>query len=136
MIGGLARFRVVLALFLTTAAAAPAAAATDRFVPTDPNFIVANVRQAAPDPGLRDLIAQWRAAPADTASVALARAFLARAHALREPMYMGRAEAVLAAAAARPEASFETRRLFAETLHTLCHIGSAYEDDPGIVLER
>jgi hypothetical protein len=26
--------------------------------------------------------------------------------------------------------------LFAETLHTLCHIGSAYEDDPGIVLDR
>jgi|SRR5687768_2835422 hypothetical protein len=25
--------------------------------------------------------------------------------------------------------------LFAETLHTLCHIGSAYEDDPGIVLD-
>lgn len=24
--------------------------------------------------------------------------------------------------------------LFAETLHTLCHIGSAYENDPGIVL--
>ena len=24
--------------------------------------------------------------------------------------------------------------LFAETFHTLCHIGSAYEDDPGIVL--
>jgi len=24
--------------------------------------------------------------------------------------------------------------LFAETLHTLCHIGSAYEDDPGIKL--
>ncbi len=112
MIGGPARFMFVLAL----AAAASAAAATDRFVPTDPNFIVANVRQAAPDPGLRDLIAQWRAAPADTASVALARAFLERAHALREPMYMGRAEAVLAAAAARPEASLETRRLFAETL--------------------
>ena len=112
MIGGPARFMFVLAL----AAAASAAAATDRFVPADPNFIVANVRQAAQDPGLRDLIAQWRAAPVDTASVALARAFLERAHALREPMYMGRAEAVLAAAASRPDASFETRRLFAETL--------------------
>ncbi len=116
MMGGLARFRVVLALLMTIAAAAPAAAATDRFVPADPDFIVANVRQAVPDPGLRDLIAQWRAAPADTASVALATAFLERAHALREPMYMGRAEAVLAAAAARPDASFQTRRLFAETL--------------------
>ena len=26
--------------------------------------------------------------------------------------------------------------LFAETLHTLCHIGSAYDDDPGIVLDK
>jgi Flp pilus assembly protein TadD len=112
MIGGPARFMFVLAL----AAAASAAAATDRFVPADPDFIVANVRQAAPDPGLRDLVAQWRAAPVDAASVALARAFLDRAHALREPMYMGRAEAVLAAAAARPDASFETRRLLAATL--------------------
>ena len=24
--------------------------------------------------------------------------------------------------------------LFAETLHTLCHIGSAYEDDPGVTV--
>jgi tetratricopeptide repeat protein len=114
MIGGPARFGFVLVAMV--AAAAPAAAATDRFVPDDPKFVVANVRQASPDAGLRDLIAQWRAAPADAASVALARAFLERAHALREPMYMGRAEALLAAAAARPEASFETRRLFAETL--------------------
>jgi Flp pilus assembly protein TadD len=112
MIGGPARCMFVLAM----AAAASAAAATDRFVPADPNFVVANVRQATPDPGLRDLIAQWRAAPVDTASVALARAFLDRAHALREPMYMGRAEAVLAAAAGRADASAETRRLLAETL--------------------
>lgn len=114
MIGGPARLKIVLVAMV--AAAAPAAAATDRFVPADPKFVVANVRQASPDAGLRDLIAQWRAAPADAASVALAKAFLERAHAMREPMYMGRAEAVLAAAAARPEASFETRRLFAETL--------------------
>jgi Flp pilus assembly protein TadD len=112
MIGGPARFVFVLAM----AAAAPAAAAADRFVPADPEFIVANARQATPDPGLRDLIAQWRAAPVDIASVALAKAFVDRAHALREPMYMGRAEAVLATAAARPDASFETRRLLAETL--------------------
>jgi Flp pilus assembly protein TadD len=116
MIGGPARFMFVLALVAAATLSEWAAAATDRFVPADPNFIVANVRQAAPDPGLRDLIAQWRAAPGDTASVALAKAFLERAHALREPMYMGRAEAVLAAAAERPDASFETRRLFAETL--------------------
>lgn len=114
MIGGPARLKIVLVAMV--AAAAPAAAATDRFVPADPKFVVANVRQASPDAGLRDLIAQWRAAPADAASVALAKAFLERAHAMREPMYMGRAEAALAAAAARPEASFETRRLFAETL--------------------
>lgn len=98
------------------AAALPAAAASDRFVPTDPGFVVANVRQATPDAELRDLIERWRADPADAASAALARAFLERARSLREPMYFGRAESVLGAAARRPGASSETRRLWAETL--------------------
>jgi hypothetical protein len=48
--GGPARVTLVLAL---AAAALPAAAATDRFVPADANFVVANVRQSAPDAGLR-----------------------------------------------------------------------------------
>src|SRR5262249_32329633 len=100
MRGGRARVGV-LALVVAMAAAASAAAA-DRFVPSDPGFVVANVRQAAPDAGLRTLIADWRAAPTDVTRVALATAFLERAHALREPMYVGRAEAVLAAAALLP----------------------------------
>jgi len=113
MSGGPARLLCVLAV---AAAALPAAAASDRFVPADPQFVVANVRQATPDAELRGLIERWRAAPVDAASVALARAFLERAHSLREPMYYGRAESVLAVAAGRPGASSETRRLWAQTL--------------------
>jgi hypothetical protein len=105
----------VLAQVMAMAVAAQAAAA-DRFVPADPQFVVAHVRQATPDAQLRALIERWRAAPGDAASVALARAFLDRARALREPMYFGRAEAVLATAARHPGASFEARRLWAETL--------------------
>jgi thioredoxin-like negative regulator of GroEL len=101
---------------LAWAAAAQAAAASDRFVPAEPGFVVAVVRQATPDAELRTLIEAWRAAPVDAASVALARAFLDRAHTLREPMYIGRAESVLASAARRPDASNDTRRLWAETL--------------------
>jgi len=97
-------------------AAAASAAAADRFVPADPGFVVANVRQAVPDAGLRTLIADWRAAPTDASRVALATAFLERAHALREPMYVGRAEAVLAGAALLPRSSTDTRRLYAQTL--------------------
>ena len=97
-------------------AAATNVAAADRFVPADPEFVVANVRQAVPDAGLRGLIADWRANPTDATRVALATAFLERAHTLREPMYMGRAEAVLAQAAMLPQASTETRRLYAQTL--------------------
>ncbi len=94
---------IMVALFLSAIAAAAQAAAADRFVPADPDFVVANVRQALPDPQLRDLIARWRADTSDDAAgVALAEAFLERAHRLREPMYIGRAEAVLAAAARRP----------------------------------
>ncbi|HKU91391.1 MAG TPA: hypothetical protein VJP84_16490 [Steroidobacteraceae bacterium] len=112
MKGGPARLLFVLA----ATAAAFAAAASDRFVPADPRFVVANVRQATPDAELRGLIERWRAAPVDAASVALARAFLDRAHTQREPMYFGRAESVLASAAQRPGASQESRRLWAETL--------------------
>ena len=111
---GPARSLVVLA-FLTGAVAAHAAAAP-RFVPTDPHFVVARVQQAVPDAELRDLIAGWRAAPDDAQSVALGAAFLERAHALREPMFVGRAEAVLGEAVARPRASAAAQRLYAETL--------------------
>jgi len=112
---GLARM-FVLAVSAAALVQPVAAAAAERFVPRDLGFVVANVKQATPDTGLRELIARWRADPGDAASVALAGAFIDRARSLREPMYMGRAEAVLAAAQARPAASAATRRLYAETL--------------------
>jgi hypothetical protein len=110
---------------LAVAVAAHAATAADRFVPADPHFVVANVRQSTPDTELRGLIERWRAAPGDAASAALARAFLERAHALREPMYFGRAESVLAATAGRAGASSEVRRLWAETLQYRHEFSSA-----------
>ncbi len=62
----------------------------DRFVPTDPNFIVANVRQVMPDAGLRDLIARWRADPGQrAAAVDWRKAFSSARAALREPMFVG-----------------------------------------------
>ena len=112
-----ARMLVVLALVAVAGQAeTAAAAAASRFVPQDPQFVVARIKQAVPDPALRELIARWRAAPGDGESVALATAFLERAHALREPMYVGRAEAVLAPAVARTSASADARRLYARTL--------------------
>ncbi|HET9862802.1 MAG TPA: tetratricopeptide repeat protein [Steroidobacteraceae bacterium] len=113
MKGGPARSMFVLAF---AAAASHLAAAAERFVPTDPRFVVAHVAQAAPDAELRERIARWRAAPDDAAGVQLARGLLDRARALREPMFYGRAEAVLAAALRRADASAETRRLYAATL--------------------
>ena len=102
---------------LLVAAAVQTAAATDRFVPADPHFVVADVRKAVPDTELRELISRWRADPAsDAASVALGEAFLERAGKLRQPMYVGRAEAVLAPAAARAGASTAALRLYAQTL--------------------
>ena len=60
MIGGPARWMAVLAF----AAAAQAAAAGDRFVPNDPAFVVANIKQVMPDEKLRALVGAWRAEPA------------------------------------------------------------------------
>jgi len=97
--------------------AAAQAAAADRFVPADPRFIVADVRQAMPDAALRVLIERWRANPADeAASVALAEGFLERARLRREPMFVGRAEAVLATIVVRSAASTTAQRLYAQTL--------------------
>ncbi len=108
---------MLFVLFLSAIAAAAQAAAADRFVPTDPKFVVANVKAALPDPQLRELIARWRHNTSDDAAgVALADAFLDRAHRLREPMYVGRAEAVLAQAARRPGATSTAQRLYAQTL--------------------
>ena len=108
---------MLIVLFLSAVAAAAQAAAADRFVPSDPKFVVANVKAALPDPQLRELIARWRQNPSEeAASVALAEGFLERAHRLREPMYIGRAEAVLAAAVRRPAVSSTAQRLYAQTL--------------------
>ena len=67
-------------------------------MPADPDFVVANVRQALPDEELRALLAAWRSAPeSDSRPVSRSpRPYIARARALREPRYFGRAEAVLA----------------------------------------
>jgi thioredoxin-like negative regulator of GroEL len=105
-----------MVVLVLSAAAANAAAASDRFVPADARFVVANVRQSSPDAALRDLITRWRGTPDDAASAALGAAFLQRAESLREPTYVGRAEAVLKAAAARAGASGAVRRLYAESL--------------------
>ncbi len=112
--------RVLAVLVMTWAVAGQVAAASAtarRFVPADPHFVVANVRKDVPDAELAALISTWRADPtADAASVALGAAFLDRARRLRQPMYMGRAEAVLGAAAVRRGASAATLRLYAQTL--------------------
>lgn len=108
--------KLVLAVSVAALAHPVAAAAAERFVPATAGFVIANVRQATPDAGLRELIERWRADPRDASSVALASAFIDRARSLREPMYMGRAEAVLAAAIGRADASASTRRLYAQTL--------------------
>jgi thioredoxin-like negative regulator of GroEL len=86
-------------------------------VPADPGFVVANVRQAVPDEELRGLLAEWRSAPeADSTNVALAAAFIARARALREPGYFGRAEALLAPRAMKAGASAALKTLYAQVL--------------------
>jgi len=106
-----------LMALLAVAAATSVAAAAERFVPADPAFVVASVRQAMPDETLEPLLAAWRAdTSAEAASIALASAFMERARTLREPMYYGRAEAVLAPLAANPAASATLRRLFAQLL--------------------
>jgi hypothetical protein len=110
----------VLAMLAVAAAMVPpgaVAAASDRFVPGDPGFVVADVRQVQPDGTLRQLLAEWRAMPDPEApAVALAAAFIERARQHREPRFFGRAEALLAPLAARQEAGAAARRLYAETL--------------------
>lgn len=108
--GGPARYLTLLAF---AAAAQLAAAATDRFIPADPGFVVASLDRA-PDPGLHALVVAWRAEPAGDAATALATALLERARTLREPNYVGRAESVLAPLTEHGTAA--QRRLHAETL--------------------
>jgi Flp pilus assembly protein TadD len=74
------------------------------------------VRQAQPDQRLRELLLAWRANPATAESVALATAYIECARSLREPAFFGRAEAVLAPLALKPDANGTLRRLYAEVL--------------------
>jgi len=111
--GGPARLWVLLAV----AAATEVAAASDRFVPADPGFVVASVRQVQPDENLLPLLEAWRADRSSTAAgVALAAAFMERARSLREPSYIGRAEAVLEPLASKAGAGSLARRLYAQVL--------------------
>ncbi|MEO8016401.1 MAG: tetratricopeptide repeat protein [Pseudomonadota bacterium] len=113
MMRGPARLLALLAVTAVT----QVAAASDRFVPADPDFVVANVRQAMPDEELRGLLTAWRSNPeAETGTVALAAAFIDRARSLREPRYFGRAEAVLAPRANQAGAGTALRRLYAQVL--------------------
>jgi hypothetical protein len=107
----------MLAVAAATDAQGAVAAASDRFVPADPDFVVASVRQASPDETLLPLIEAWRADRSSTSTgVALAAAFMERARSLREPSYFGRAEAVLEPLATEPGAGSMARRLYAQVL--------------------
>ena len=57
---------VAAGVFTTTAAAA-----SDRFVPADPDFLVADVTRSSPDEELRRRVAAWQADPAGEAAAAL-----------------------------------------------------------------
>lgn len=118
MPGRARRWFTMLALPLSVLAAATAvAAASPRFVPEDPDFVVADLTQSQPDEPLRRLLASWRAEPdAEQNVIALAQAFIDRARSRREPRYFGRAEALLARKASLPGAGADLRRLYAETL--------------------
>jgi hypothetical protein len=114
------------------AVAAHAAAASQRFVPQDPKFVVANIARTLPDAALQELLERWRAAPhSDAASIALAQAFIDRARLHREPRYFGRAEALLAERARAPGAGADLRRLHAETLqfrHAFADAEAIFDD--------
>jgi thioredoxin-like negative regulator of GroEL len=121
---------------LAVAAATQVAAASDRFVPADPDFVVANIRRALPDEELRRLLAEFRSsAQSEPATVALATAYIARARAQREPGYFGRAESLLASRAARPGAGTALRRLYAEVLQYRHDFVAAEELLDGIIGE-
>lgn len=107
----------VLAVAAATHSPSAVAAAANRYVPRDPGYVVANVRQTLPSESLRQLLAEWRAQPASDATVsALAAAYIEHAREAREPRFFGRAEALLAARANLSGASADVRRLYAETL--------------------
>jgi tetratricopeptide (TPR) repeat protein len=107
----------LLAVAAAMLASLSVAAAADRFVPADPSFVVADVRQSRPDDELRSLLAGWHARPDEPDRVAaLAGALLERGRRLREPRYFSRAEALLAPRASAASARADLLRLHAETL--------------------
>ncbi|HTU67856.1 MAG TPA: hypothetical protein VMF52_18040 [Steroidobacteraceae bacterium] len=101
---------------LGLAAAQIAAAAPVRFVPAEAGYVVADVSRAAPDPGLRELLLAARDRPSAITRVALADAYLERARARREPMFVGRAESLLAPPVTAGTADAAERRRYAWTL--------------------
>lgn len=111
-----ARLLAMLAVAAATHAQGAVAAAADRFVPADPGFVVASIRQSQPDAELLPLLDTWRADRSVAATAALASAYIERARSRREPTYFGRAEAVLAPLARKAEAAAVLRRLYAEVL--------------------
>ena len=114
-----------LVVLLAFAAAAQVAAATERFVPANPQFVVGDVRRSVPDDELRLRVEAWRRDPAGDAATTLAHVYLERARNLREPAFVGRAEAVLAPLVAKHVANAAQRRLYAEALQYRHAFGAA-----------
>jgi tetratricopeptide (TPR) repeat protein len=107
----------IVGVLLAVAVATKVAAASERFVPDRPDFVVAKVRQAIPDAALAKLLERQHAEPSsEAAALELASAFIDRARRWREPRFMGRAEALLAPLALRANADAAARRLYADTL--------------------
>jgi tetratricopeptide (TPR) repeat protein len=108
---------VIVGVLLAVAVATKVAAASERFIPARPDFVVAKVRRAIPDEALAKLLERQHAEPSsEAAALQLASAFIDRARRLREPRFMGRAEALLAPLASRANADAAVRRLYADTL--------------------
>jgi predicted Zn-dependent protease len=127
----------VLAFAAATHAPGAVAAAGDRFVPTDPAFVVANIERFVPDGELRPLLEAWQADRQSSAiAVALAHAFIDRARRLREPAYFGRAEAVLSPLVKLPRSGHAPRRLYATVLQFRHEFAAAEELLDGVLRDN
>jgi thioredoxin-like negative regulator of GroEL len=133
---GPARVAALLALVAAMNAPGAVAAASDRFIPKDPAFVVANVARFVPDDELRPMLEAWQAdRHSSVTAVALANAFIERARNLREPAYFGRAEAVLAPLIELPHSGSAPRRLYATVLQFRHEFAAAEEMLDGILLQ-
>lgn len=131
-----ARILALLAFGAAIHAPGAVAASSDRFIPRDPAFVVANVARFLPDDELRPLLEAWQSDRLSPfAAVALADAFIDRARSLREPAYFGRAEAVLAPVVVQPGSGTAPRRLHATVLQFRHQFGSAEELLDGVLKE-